>query len=149
MTINDGRPAIGRLQRQGREADADGWAAYLTVALLHLYVGGRSVPLQLLELADAPASVQGDVAVACFVVAQAAFTFLREPIPIDKDKVYWGTHPPQPLFRLQLMSRYVLKFATEFRPGVCQTLTQPRYQSLMDAVSRLMWVKGKRRWPLA
>jgi len=141
MTINDGRHVVARLWRQGREADADGWAAYLTLAFW-LLSGGRPVLLQLLNLGDAPASVQDDVAVACFVVAQAAFTFLREPQPIDNDKVYWHTHPLQPV-RLQLMSRYVLKFAAEFRPGVRETLTQPKYQSLMDAVSRLMWVKGK------
>ena len=41
------------------------------------------------------------------------------------------------------MSRYVLKFSGEFRPGIRETLTQPRYQSLMDAVSRLMWTSGK------
>jgi hypothetical protein len=41
------------------------------------------------------------------------------------------------------MSRYVLKFAAEFRPSVRDTLTQHRYQSLMDIVSRLMWAKGK------
>jgi hypothetical protein len=140
-TINDGRHVIGRLQRQAREADADGWAAYLTLAFW-LLSGGRAVVLDFLNLRDAPVAVQDDVTVACFVVAQAAFTFLREPNPIDEDKVYWDTHPPQPV-RLQLMSRYVLKFIGEFRPGARNTMTQPRYQSLMDAVSRLMWTNGR------
>jgi len=98
--------------------------------------------VDLLKLEDAPTGVQDDVAFACFVVAQAAFTFLREPEPIDQNTVYGRTHPPQPV-RLQLMSRFVLKFSGEFRPGVRDTLTQPRYQSLMDAVSRLMWTNGK------
>ena len=98
--------------------------------------------LEFLNLRDAPVAVQDDVTVACFVVAQGAFTFLREPKPIDKDKVYWDTHPPQPV-RLQLMSRYVLKFIGEFPSGVRDTMTQPRYQSLMDAVSRLMWTNGR------
>jgi hypothetical protein len=141
IAIKDDRPVFGKLRRQGREGDADGWAAYLT--LNHwVLAGGRKVILELLNLESAPTSVQDDVAFACFVVAQAAFTFLREPKPIDKDTVYWDTHPPQPV-RLRLMSRFVLKFSGEFRPGVRETLTQPRYQSLMDAVSRLMWMNGK------
>jgi hypothetical protein len=41
------------------------------------------------------------------------------------------------------MSRFVVNFGGEFRPEVRKTLTQPRYQALMDAVSRLMWTTGK------
>ncbi len=139
--VDDGRQVAGRLRRQAREADADGWAAYLTLSHW-LLAGGRPALLELLNLKDAPTNVQDDIAVASFVVGQAAFTFLREPKPIEKNKVYWDTHPPQPV-RLQLMSRYVRKFSSEFRPGIRETLTQPRYQALMDAVSRLMWAKGK------
>jgi len=138
--INDGRPTRGKLRRQAREAEADGWAAYLTLSHW-LLAAGRPLLLDLLNVEDAPTTVQDD-AVACFVVAQAAFTFLREPEPVDKDKVYWGTHPPQPI-RLHLMSRFVLKFSGEFRPAIRETLTQLRYQSLMDAMSRLMWTRGK------
>ena len=36
------------------------------------------------------------------------------------------------------MSRFVLKFSDEFRPAL-RASTQGRYQSLMDAVSRVMW----------
>lgn len=140
-TIDDGRHVTGLLRRQAREADADGWAAYLTLAFW-LLSGGRALALKFLNLKDAPVAVQDDVMVSCFVVAQAAFTFLREPKPVEKDEVYWDTHPPQPV-RLQLMSRHVLKFLSEFRPGVRDTMTQPRYQTLMDTVSRLMWTKGR------
>lgn len=127
----------GRLRRQALEADADGWASYLT--LNHwVLAGGRDALLKLLQLEDATVTVQDDVAFACFVVAQAAFTFLREPEPLTGDTVYWRTHPPQPV-RLHLMSRYVLKFSSEFRPGLRDTMTQPRYQALMNSVSQLMW----------
>jgi hypothetical protein len=141
VPINDGRPVVGKLRRQAREADADGWAAYLTLNQWVLS-GGRPAILKLLNLEHAPIPVQDVGTLACFVVAQAAFTFLREPEPIDKDTVYWQTHPPQPV-RLQLMSRYVLKFIGEFRPDVRVTLTQQWYQRLMDAISRLMWANGK------
>ena len=105
---------------------------------------GESTTLELLKLHDASAAVQDDIGFASFVVAQAAFTFLREPEPIDKDRVYWNKHPPQPV-RLQVMSRFVLKFAGEFRPDVRATLTQPRYKCLMDAVSSLMWSRHEPR----
>jgi hypothetical protein len=141
MPIADGRKVYGELRRQAREADADGWAAYLTMADWVL-AGGRQTLLELLKIELLPTTVQNDMAVACFVVAQAAFSFLREPEPVDKDRVYWATHPPQPV-RLQLMSRFVLKFSSEFAPNVRETLTQPRYQSLMDAVSLVMWIKGR------
>jgi hypothetical protein len=83
---------FGKLRRQAREADADGWAAYLTLSHWVLS-GGRPALLELLNLNAVPTNVQDDVAVACFVVAQAAFTFLHEPQPIDKDRVYWDTQP--------------------------------------------------------
>lgn len=135
------RPGGNRLWQQAFEADADGWAAYLTLNQWVL-AGGRPVTMNFLNLQDAPASTQDVVGFACFFVAQAAFTFLREPHPIDQDKVYWEKHPPQPV-RLQLMSRFVVKFIDEFRPDVRQTIAQPWYGSLMDAVSRLMWTNGK------
>lgn len=100
----DDQPVVGRLRRQAREADADGWAAYL---MLNNWVlaDGRPVLLKLLGLEDAPTADQDAVASACFVAAQAAFTFVRQPEPIDKDKVYWDTHPLQSV-RLELMSRH-------------------------------------------
>jgi hypothetical protein len=137
----DNRIVFGRLRRQAHEADADGWAAYMTLNQWAL-ADGRKPLIELLHLTDASAAIQDNVIFAAFVVAQAAFTFVREPEPIDKDKVYWSTHPPQPV-RLHLMSRYVLKFCGEFKHNVRQTLTQPRYQALMDAVSRLMWTNGR------
>ncbi|OFV97156.1 MAG: hypothetical protein A3H28_14685 [Acidobacteria bacterium RIFCSPLOWO2_02_FULL_61_28] len=132
----DSRPIVGRLWLQAREADADGWAAYLVLNLWGL-ADARPVLLKLLSLENAPPSAQDAVAFACFVVAHAAFV-LRHPEPIDKNKVYWETHPPQPV-RLQLMSRFVVKFMNEFRPSVRETLTQPWYQSLMNTLTRLIW----------
>jgi len=45
--------------------------------------------------------------------------------------------------RLQLISRFVVKFIGEFRPAVRDSITPPRYQTLMEVVSRLMWQNGK------
>lgn len=135
-----GRPVVGNLWLQAREADADGWAAYLVLNQWVL-ADARPVIPRFLDLEGAPRSLQDLIAFACFVVAHAAFTFLREPQPIDKDRVYWHTHPPQPV-RLQLMSRFMVKFIDEFRPEVREIITQPWYQSLMDTVSALMWARG-------
>ena len=134
----DSRPVVGVLWLQAREADADGWAAYLVVNLWSL-ADARPVLLQLLGLKEAPRSTQDAVAFACFIAAHAAFC-LRRPHPMDKDKVYWQAHPPQPV-RLQLMSRYVVKFIGEFRPDVRESLTQRWYQSLMDTMSRVIWTE--------
>ncbi len=131
----------GSLRRQAREADADAWAAYLTLSHWVLRDGQRVI-VELLKLQHASNEAKDDVAFACFVVAQAAFTFLREPEPLTTNTIRFRTHPPQAV-RLHLMSRFVLKFSSEFRPHIRQTMTQPRYQSLMDTVSRLMWTNGK------
>lgn len=104
--------------------------------------GGRQAASHTLNIEDSPPDVQDDVSFACFLVAQAGFTFLRDPEPLPKDMVYWDTHPLQPV-RLQLMSRYALKFSNELRPNLRKTMTQARYQSLMDAVSAVMWTTGK------
>ena len=135
------RPGSNRLWQQAFEADADGWASYLTLNQWVL-AAGRPVTMKFLNLEDAPPSVQDIAGFACFFVSQAAFTFLRVPRPIDKNKVYWEKHPPQPV-RLKLMSRFVVKFIDEFRPDVRQTITEPWYNSLMDAVSALRWTTGK------
>ena len=130
----------GNLRRQARELDADGWAAYL--ALAHwITASGRQAASEVLNIEDSPSEVQDDVVFACFIVAQAGFTFLREPEMLTRDTVYRRTHPPQ-LVRLQVMSRYVLKFSNESRPALRKTMTQARYQSLMDAVSAVMWTTG-------
>ncbi len=132
----DSSPVVGRLWLQAREADADGWAAYLVLSLWGL-ADARPVLLKLLGLEQATKLAQDAVAFACFVAAHAAFC-LRRPQPMDMDKVYWHSHPPQPV-RLQLMSRHVVKFIGECRGGVQETLTQQWYQSLIDTLSRLMW----------
>jgi hypothetical protein len=54
----------------------------------------------------------------------------------------WTAPQPPQLVRLQVMSRYVLKFSNESRPALRKTMTQARYQSLMDAVSTVMWTTG-------
>jgi len=122
------------------ELDADGCAAYL--ALAHwVTASGRQAASEILNIEDSPSEVQDDVVFACFIVAQAGFTFLREPELLTQDTVYRRTHPPQ-LVRLQVMSRYVLKFSNESRPALRKAMTQARYQSLMDAVSTVMWTTG-------
>lgn len=132
-----GGAVTGNLRQQAHEVDADGWAAYLTLA--HWVLGpGRQTIVEMLSVQDAATAVQDDVVFACFVVAQAAFTFLRQPEPLTKELVYRRTHPPQ-AFRLQLMSRWEMKFITDFRPALRESMTQHRYQSLMDIVSGLMW----------
>ena len=140
------RRAGDELKRQAYEADADGWAAYL---VLNQWVlsGGRPAVVKLLRLEDAPTSTQDVIAFSCFVVTQAAFTFLRVPLPLDRFPANRQTHPIQPL-RLNLMSRFVIKFSNEFRAAVQEVLTQSWYQSLMDEVTRLMWTSGTHaaRW---
>jgi hypothetical protein len=135
----ESRPVVGHLWLQAREADADGWAAYLVLNLWGL-AEARPAILNLLNLEDAPETTQDVVAFTCFVAAHAAFS-LRQPEPIDLAKIYWQAHPPQPV-RLQLMSRYVVKFIDEFKPSVRDAVSQPWYQLLMDTVSRVIWTHG-------
>jgi hypothetical protein len=129
----------GNLARQAREADADGYAAYLTLALWLLSADGRRAATDTLGIQDVPSETQDASIFSCFLVAQAGYTFLREPDVLDKHRVYYvNTHPPQSV-RLHLMSRFVSKFVGEFRPALREFMTQARYQALMDAVSKVVW----------
>jgi hypothetical protein len=129
----------GNLMRQAREADADGYAAYFTLAHWLLNDDARFAAADMLAIRDLPLEGQDSITFSCFLVAQAGFTFLREPDILDKHRVYHkNTHPPQTV-RLHLMSRFVQKWVTEFRPALREVITQARYQSLMDAVSRVIW----------
>jgi len=129
--------SIGRLRQQALELDADGWATYL---LLNQWVltSGRELLVARLALKDATVDEQDRAAFACVIASHAAFIFVSAPMPLDKTKVYWQTHPLQPV-RLKIISSHALKFAGEFRPAVKTALTDDWYISLMDAISRLIW----------
>jgi hypothetical protein len=127
----------GNLARQAREADADGYAAYFTLG--YWLMSGRHAAVEMLGMQDVPPATQDAIIFSCFLAAQAAYTFLREPDVLDTHRVYHvNTHPPQSV-RLHLMSRFALKFIAEFRPALQEWLTQARYQAMMDAVSRVVW----------
>jgi hypothetical protein len=126
------------LERQALEADADGYSAYYTLSFW-LLEQGRQLAIDFLQIQHVPKDVQDGVIFSCFVVAQAAFTFLREPDALDKDRAYHiNTHPPQPV-RLKIMSSVVMKFSGEFVPSLRTWMTAARYQSLMTATSKAMW----------
>ncbi len=128
----------GTLAQQARELDADGYAAYFTLAFWLDSPDGRNAISHLLGIQDLPPESHDAISFSCFLVAQAAFTFLREPELLDRDKAYRRTHPPQPV-RLQVMSRFARKWSTEFRPTLYRWMTQARYQLMMDAVSAVIW----------
>jgi hypothetical protein len=110
----------GSLRDQALEADADGYAAYFSLAFWLLNARGREAAFQLLQIEHLQPDLQDRVLFSCFLVAQAGFTFLREPETLDKDTAYQHTHPPQSV-RLHLLTRFVMKWCSEFCPALHDT----------------------------
>lgn len=131
------RRSVGRLLHQALELEADGWASYL---LLNHWIlrEGRAPLAALIALDQVSTDALDAVACAGVLAGHSAFMFFSEPGRIDKDVVYWQTHPLQPV-RLNMVSGHALKFASEFRPTLHATYTQPWYQALMEAVSGAVW----------
>ena len=127
----------GNLRRQAREADADGYSAYFVLDYWLNNAEGRLLAGQGLNIEQLLPELQDQVLFSCFLVAAAGFTFLREPETLDNDNAYRRTHPPQAV-RLNLLTRHVRKWCTEFRPALHTWMTQKRFQSLMDAVSTVI-----------
>jgi transposase len=128
----------GSVQRQAREADADGYSAYFSLAYWFDSLAGRQLVVQLLQIEHLPFEMQDRAAFGCFFAAVAGFTFLREPESLENDDAYRRTHPPQSL-RLKLLSGFIMKWASEFRPALHAWMTEERYGAILDAVSSVVW----------
>lgn len=126
-----------RLLQQAIEAEADGYAVYLT---LNTYVlqRGRSVIMELAGLESRSLAQQSAVSCAACVVAQAAFLLSNSASRLDAVRVYTLRHPPV-ITRLRLMAQYVLKFIGEFCPEARGVLTDSWYQATMTSVSACIW----------
>ena len=128
----------GSIQRQAREADADGYSAYFSLTFWFDNPEGRRLAVQLLQLEDVSTERQEEILFSCFLTAVAGFTFLREPESLDTDTAYRRTHPPQSL-RLRMVTGFIRKWASDFRPTLFSWMTNDRFRVLMDAVSAVVW----------
>ena len=84
----------GDLTSQAKELDADGNAIYLV--LRNLIAGeGRSQALAALQIENLQAEIQDQRLLSVLVIAVGAFFFVRPSCPINNEKLFKLTHPPQ------------------------------------------------------
>lgn len=135
--------ALGSLEQQAREIDADGWAAYLT--LNHLMKGNRRDSAQaLLGLKAASNDFIDEVFLSSFIIAVAAVLFVFPPGVFDERTLYQRQHPPQAARMNAIMHRIKI-WCQQNRPVLESWLTLERYQCLMgaacEATSEVNWSK--------
>jgi len=123
--------AVGSLQEQAREVDADGWAVYL--ALTHLVKGQRrDITRGLLGLESAPDESVDEVFLSSFILAVTTVLFVFPPAAFDERTLYWLTHPPQAA-RMNAIMHRVKVWCLQNRPALGRWLTLERFQCLMVA----------------
>ncbi len=123
--------ALGSLEQQAREVDADGWAVYL--ALSHLIIGQRrDMTRALLGLQTAADDSVDKVFLASFIIAVATVLFVFPPAVFDERTLYGLTHPPQAA-RMNAIMHRVKVWCQQNRPTLDAWLTLERFQGLMNA----------------
>jgi hypothetical protein len=129
----------GSLEEQILEADADGYAVYHVLA--NLIDGPARSAVDLLRLAGEAAERQDQVLLSCFVLAVAAYLFLRPAPTLDSVNIYRLTHPPQAA-RMNLIMHDAIAWCKQNRPHLVAWMTVERFQVLMAAVAEAMLGKG-------
>src|SRR6266436_8626749 len=123
--------ALGSLQQQAREVDADGWAVYL--ALSHLIIGQRrDMTRALLGLQTAPDDSVDKLFLSSFILAVATVLFVFPPAVFDERTLYALTHPPQAA-RMNAIMHRVKVWCQQNRSALETWLTLERFQGLMTA----------------
>jgi len=124
--------ADGSLEEQAREVEADGWAVYLV--LTNLMAGERREGARLLlGHPGIPDDSVDEILLSSFIIAVAAFFFVREPAVCDDCTIYKLTHPPQAA-RMNEVMHNVRNWCKQNRPALEAWMTPTRFQVLMHAV---------------
>lgn len=117
----------GSLQGQILEIAADGYSAYHILA--NLIDGQRQLLLTLLKLDAEPATFQDQVLFAIFVVAVAAYLFLRPAPDLDPITIYTLSHPPQAA-RMNFLMHEAIGWCRQNRPDL-EAWMKGQFQDLM------------------
>jgi hypothetical protein len=135
----------GSVEKQVREADADGYAAYY---MLQNVIAGdeRAHILSVIGADGKSESVQDELLLCCFVIAVAAYLLTREPQKLTGDSVYALTHPPQ-AFRMSLLMNHVRSWCRQNRDALHDWLTAQLFQKLVNQTGMARWgMHGVRVW---
>jgi hypothetical protein len=124
--------AEGSLEEQAREVEADGWAVYLVLTNLMTSERREGVRGLLGHRGISDDSVD-EILLSSFVIAVAAFFFVREPDVCDERTIYKLTHPPQAA-RMNEVMHNVQAWCRQNRPALVAWMTLARFQVLMQAV---------------
>lgn len=135
----------GNIEKQAREADADGYAAY---HMLENVINGqeRAHIVSVLAMDDKPAALQDELLLSCFIIATGAYLFIREPQALTSETASTFTHPPQAL-RMSLLMKSVKTWCTQNRLALHEWLTAKPFQRLMNFVAAATWgMNGGNDW---
>jgi hypothetical protein len=136
----------GSLERQACEADADGYGVYLMLANIVDGTQERAHLLDVLSYKDNPTEVQDQALLSSFIIAVAAFFFVRPPQVLTATSAYQLTHPPQAA-RMNLLMKAVQTWCVQNRSSLVDWMTLDRFQSLMRAVASATWgMNGGQDW---
>ena len=135
----------GDLEKQVREADADGYAAYY---MLQNVIAGeeRRTSFSVIAADGKPEAVQDELLLSCFIIAVAAYLQTREPQELTTESARTLTHPPQAL-RMSLLMNHARSWCRQNRQALHNWLTAPMFQKLVNQTGMAMWgVHGVERW---
>lgn len=135
----------GNVERQAREADADGYAAYHMLATV---IDGQEHDhiASVLAIGDKPAEVRERLLLCSFIVSIASFLLIWQPQDLTPETAYKLSHPPQAL-RMSLLMRSVATWCLQNRRTLHDWLIRVPFQTLMDMVSAATWgMNGGSDW---
>lgn len=133
----------GSIESQIKELAADGYSAYHVLANL---IDSQTRPmLTLLKLEAKQTSVQDEVLFSLFVVAVAAYLFVRPAPDLNPIEIYKLTHPPQAV-RMNFLMQEAIGWCSQNRPHL-EAWMKGRFQSLMRATAEaLLGTDGAQVW---
>ncbi len=135
----------GNVDKQVREADADGYAAYYM--LQNVIAGEERAHIVSVIAADGKSeAAQDELLLCCFIIAVAAYLQTREPQELTAESAYTFTHPPQ-AFRMSLLMNHARSWCGQNRQALHNWLTAEMFQKLVNQTGMAMWgVHGVQRW---
>jgi hypothetical protein len=137
--------AVGCLEDQAQEVDADGYAVYFVLA--HLIKGVRREGALTLLGQQAASGKHGDeILFSLFIVAVGGFFHVRSPAALEGVSIYKLSHPPQAA-RMNYVMHSALGWCKQNRPALEAWLTLKRYQVIMSAVVEAIGgINGEMNW---
>ena len=140
-----GVSAIGSLNDQAREVDADGFAVYLV--LTHLIAGERRArSLKSLDYTRIEDEVADKLLLSLFILSASSFLLASSPAIFDNVTLYRLTHPPQAA-RMNELMKNVQSWCEQNRPVLETWLTLERFQLLTGTVREAtLEISGGQNW---